>query len=82
MYIEIVDSSYGMKLNKVKCEFLDLGTNANIHFRDGTTIPRKSEVKYLGCQLNNKSNVAQELRQRISIRTTVWKKLHIFFPAR
>ena len=30
---------------------------ANIRFADGTAIPRKSEVAYLGCQLNEYSKI-------------------------
>lgn len=34
-----------MKINKDKCEYLDLGANSNIHFANGTKVPIKTEVK-------------------------------------
>lgn len=50
-----------MLLNKDKCETVTNTPDANIHFADGTTITQKTEVKYLGCMLNEKGNIRTEL---------------------
>ena len=50
-----------------------------MHFADGTPVPRKNEVTYLGCQLNQYSNTTQELAKRISACMTILKRLDIFW---
>ena len=48
-------------------------------FADGTRIKRKPEVTYLDCQINQYSNIAQELSKRISSCMTILKRLDIFW---
>ena len=70
---------YGLKLNKTKCETVYTGTPSNIHFRDGTPVPRTQEAKYLGCSINQEGSMPAELSKRISICMTVVKKLDLFW---
>ena len=46
-------------------------------FADGTRIKRKPEVTYLDCQINQYSNIAQELSKRISNCMVILKRLDI-----
>ena len=39
---------------------------ADVHFEDGTPVPKKTEVKYLGCFLNDATDISLELSKRIS----------------
>ena len=77
--IEIEGEKYGLKLNKDKCELLTTSLNADIRFADGTKVKRKSEVTYLGCQLNQYSNITQEISKRIANCKAIMKKLDIFW---
>ena len=77
--IEIEGNKYGLKLNKNRCELLSTSINANIHFQDGVKVNKKPEVEYLGFQLNQYSNITQELSKRIAICMTVLKRLDIFW---
>ncbi len=36
-----------------------------MHFTDGTNVPRKDKVKYLGCDINEKTHAGREVRKRI-----------------
>ena len=77
--IELEGAKYGLKLNKNKCEVLTTGVSADIKFADGTKVKRKPEVTYLGCQINQYSNIGQELSKRISICMTILKRLDVFW---
>ena len=57
--IEEEANKYGLTLNKTKCEVMYNSTKANVHFRDGTEVPMKKEVKYLGCNINVEGNAAR-----------------------
>ena len=37
-----------------------------VKFADGTLVPRKEEVKYLGCNSNQKTDYGKELGNRIT----------------
>ena len=73
--IEEEGEKYGLKLNKGRCELLTTSLNADIKFKDGIKVPRKPEVTYLGCQINQYSNISQEISKRIMICMTILKKL-------
>ena len=55
---------YGLKLNKGKCEYLAFKNAPDAKFMDGVKVPRKTEVKYLGCFLNDGGNPNKELTKR------------------
>jgi hypothetical protein len=55
------------------------GTAANVHFQDGQAVVRKSEVKYLGCYLNQDCDTKRELNQRISNCMAIMKKMDLFW---
>ena len=77
--IEEEGRKYGLMLNKDKCELLSTSLNADIKFENGTKVKRKPEVTYLGCQINQYSNIAQELSKGISNCMATLKKLDIFW---
>ena len=77
--IETEGKKYGMKLNKSKCEVMHNANNANVHFQDGTPVPRKDEVKYLGCHLNENCDMKRELNTRISTCMSILTKLDLFW---
>ena len=59
-------AKYGLKLNHKKCEYLSFGKQARITYQDGTRIPFKKEVKYLGVVINDKADVAKEVANKIT----------------
>ena len=77
--IEAEGKRYGFKLNRSKCEYLPFCNAGNVKFKDGSLVPRKTEVKHLGCNLNNKGNPGKEIIKRISDCMVTLNKLHIFF---
>jgi hypothetical protein len=82
MFLKDVESEgakYGLALNKTKCELLTTSTNADSTFADGTRVKKKPEVTYLGCQLNQYSNITQELSKRIGTCMAILKRLDILW---
>jgi len=79
--IEIQGELIGMKLNKDKTEIIILGKNknVNIRFRDGTSVKKVTEARYLGVELNERADPNKELRLRISNTMSTWKKMGVFF---
>ena len=77
--IEQEGLKYGMKFNKTKCELLTTSLNADVKFADGSNVKRKPEVTYLGCQLNQYSNISQEISKRIANCMVILKRLDIFW---
>ena len=77
--IEIIGEEYGLKLNKGKCEVMYTMNEANVHFKDGTKVPKKTEVVYLGCSLNQQTDYRRELGKRIQNCMATLKKLDIFW---
>ena len=77
--IEREGAKYGLKLNRQKCEVLHTGDSADVHFIDGVRIQRKTEVKYLGCILNDQADVRKEVSARIAACMVTLKKLDIFW---
>ena len=77
--IEVEGEKCGLKLNKKKCEVMYTAEDANVHFKDGTRVPRKTEVKYLGCELNQQTDYNKELGKRIAATMITLKKLDLFW---
>jgi hypothetical protein len=50
-----------------------------MQFSDGTNIPCKEEVSYLGCLLNGKADTNKELRKRTAACMATWRLLDVFF---
>ena len=76
--IEQEGAKYGM--NKDKCEYISIGQKGGVvRFRDGTKVPVKDEVRYLGCNINNKGDPSKELNQRISTCMSIFNRLHLFW---
>ena len=63
--IEDEGRQYGLKLNKKKCEYLHFGDAKTVKFSNGTAVPVKSDVKYLGSNLNDRGDPASEVTKRI-----------------
>ena len=77
--IEREGVKYGLRLNENKCEVIYNSNKANVHFRDGTTVPRKDGVKYLGCNLNATGAVGKETNTRIETCMIVLNRLNLFW---
>ncbi len=85
--IKTVSGICGLILNKTKCEVMKKNPNANVHFKDGTAVPNKDEVVYVGCAMNQQTNYNRELGKRMQTCMAALKKLDFFrlhsdFPAR
>ena len=79
--IEAESICYGMRLNKDKCELIQAGLGyavGPVHFTDGTRVKVHSEVRYLGCMLNQKANQGKELNRRIQECHQILKRLDPF----
>eukprot|EP00975_Prorocentrum_lima_P044291 9285526-Prorocentrum_lima.AAC.1 len=63
--IETTSAMYGLRLNQIKCEHLSFNQIRGITFSDGTPVKHASEVKYLGCYLNDRVDPKVEIRRRI-----------------
>ena len=59
--IESEGVKHGLKLNKNKCEVMHNARTANVHFADGTRVPRKDEVKNLGI---SKTRISESTRKK------------------
>ena len=77
--IEREGAKYGMRLNKGKCEVMHNSNVANVHFADGTPVPRKDEVRYLGCHLNQTSDSTREVNSRICMCMATLRRLDLFW---
>eukprot|EP00975_Prorocentrum_lima_P016006 3399851-Prorocentrum_lima.AAC.1 len=77
--VETTSSQYNMALNKDKCELLTFNTLLGLRFKDGSIVKHADEAKYLGCYFNWRADPSIELRRRISLTMTVWKRLDTFW---
>ena len=77
--IESEGNKYGLKLNKKKCEYLHFGRAGQVTFADGTPVPSKDEVKYLGCNMNNRADPERDILKRKKDTMITLNKLHVFF---
>ena len=77
--IEQLGKQYGLTLNYTKCELLTTETNPNIHFTSGTKVPRKTEVTYLGCEINLNGDNKKELSKRIGNTMQTLKRLDLYW---
>ena len=59
--IETEGTYYGLKTNRSECEYLSFGTALPVHVADGTPVGHKTEVRYLGCNSNDKGDPAKEI---------------------
>ena len=55
------------------------GQVADVRMRDGTIIKPVHEAKYLGCQINDRSDGAVEVKRRIGDCMMVLKRLDLFW---
>ena len=77
--IEKEGLKYGLRLNKRKCEYLHFGPAGQVTFADGTPVPKKEEVKYLGCNMNNRADPERTtLRRTKRDNDNVEQAAHIF----
>ena len=77
--IEEEGAKYGLRLNKSKCELLNLNCTQRIRFRDRTLVPLVSEARYLGCVVNDKGDPKREVNKRLSETYLIWKKLEMLW---
>ena len=77
--IEQKGKKLGLKLNKTKCEVMTTTVNADIHFEDGTPVPKKEAVTYLGCELGVDGNMQAEVGKRLSKAYVTLQKLDLFW---
>ena len=68
-------TKYGLKLNQNKCEAMSVRGRVEIKFQNGGIVKEMKESKYLGCYLNNKTDVRREINRRKSDVFVTWKRL-------
>ena len=76
--IETEGNRYRLKLNKGKCEYLTFGPSGRIKLKDDTLVPKKSEVEYLGCNMNDNADPEPEIIGRRTYCVITFIKLYIF----
>ena len=59
--IEVEGGKYGLNLNEKKCEYFHSGKVGKIYFLDGTPDPKKHEVTYRRCNMNDKAGPEREM---------------------
>ena len=77
--IEQEDATYGLTRNKKKCEYLHFGQAKEVKIMDGSSVPYKSDVKYLGFNLNDKGDPSREVSAIIKTCMATPNKLHLLF---
>ena len=77
--IEKEDANYGLRLNSKQFEYLQFDQAKEVKFIDGSSVPYKSNITYLGCNLNDKGDLAWEVNAIIKACMATLNKLHIFF---
>ena len=79
--VEIESARRGLRLNRGKRELMKLGnwTPGTVAFSDGTKVPVKEEVKYLGCFLNDRGDPRLEVKKRMATCMTTWRRLGEFW---
>ena len=76
--IEVEGGKYGLRFNNNKCQYLHFCTAGKIHFTDWTQVPKQHEVKYLGCNMNDKADPEREIVNRKKACMITLNKLHLF----
>ena len=64
--IEKHSSRYGLRLNKKKCNHINMNCKANIKFSDDTEMNRVEEAEYLGAKMTKKHISRTELENRLA----------------
>ena len=78
--IEQEGSKYGMRPNKDKCEYISIGQpGGTVRFANGSKVPVREEVKYLGYLINAYGDPNKELSKRIATCMAILSKLHLFW---
>ena len=54
--IETEGLKHGFTSSKTTCEYINFGEAKRVKFHDGTNVPLMHEVKYLGCNMNDKAD--------------------------
>ena len=77
--IEKHSSYYNLRLNKEKCEVVQMNGKADIHFSDGIKLKTVEKATYLGGIVNANASRADEINSRISKALSTCSKLKEFF---
>ena len=77
--IERESAKYNMKLNKGKCEHIDMNCKADIKFENGTKVKETLKAKYLGGTITKKAERIIEINNRLGIAMATVNKLKIFW---
>lgn len=78
-HIEICSENYGLKINRGKCQTLNMHRQVSIHFSDDTPLHDAHDATYWGNNLNRTVNLSREASQRIQDTKRTWKKLNLFW---
>ena len=77
--IEQEGGKYGLKLNKNKCETMNVRGISEVHLENHNKVKEMNESRYLGCFLNNKTNSRREINKRKGDVFATLKKLEEFW---
>ena len=78
-HIETESGQFGMNLNRSKCVHIAMYTQERIRFKSGEKVPSEHEATYLGCNINDKLDVAREVNDRIKVCMATWRRLDVFW---
>ena len=76
--IERHSERYGMALNYDKCELIQFNDNGKVRFQNGKVVRKTHKAKYLGCEINDASNVMKEVKARKAACIGTWKNWSSF----
>ena len=73
--VERIAGRYGLVFNKDKTHRLSINSEEAVMFANGTPVPRKTHVKYLGCVLEQTGGANSEISSRIASATAASRSM-------
>ena len=77
--IEIESEYYGLRLNRGKCELIEMNGTEQICFKNGEDMSKVQQAKYLGGILTKKADAKTEIQARITATNPVIRSLDVLW---
>ena len=74
MELEQAALKHGLQFSRNTCELLNMGPVADVHWKDGSPVPRTEAARYLGIMLDRKGHLDREVQIRVRDATVTWKR--------
>ena len=77
--IETESEYYGLRLNRAKCELIEMNGTEHICFKNGEDMTKVQQAKYLGGILTKKADAKTEIQARITATNPVIRSLDVLW---